>query len=161
MNTQKVVGAIVVLIALGGLGWLYKERLEAKAEQKRLRDEALAKCRKWADKLDAQTTETGVYVRWPGEALPEDDPWGEKLRVRYSQDGTSENLVVSSVGPDRTADTPDDLRVFRVAVNFKGVGVGIQKNIEETSRRSARGVVRGIGEGLRVEGQRMRNKPNE
>jgi hypothetical protein len=149
MNKMKVIGVVVALAVLVGLGWLYKERLEANAEEKRLRGEATAQCRKWADKLDAQTTETGVYLRWQGEMLPEADPWGQNLRIRYSQDGLGESLTVCSAGPDGEIDTVDDLRVVRIAANLKGIGLGVKKNIEETSRSAARGVVRGIGDALR------------
>jgi hypothetical protein len=112
-------------------------------------DNARAQCRQWADKLDKETTETGVYIRWQGETLPDKDPWGNELRVDYSQGGVAESLTVRSLGPDGKSHTDDDIIEQRYSVNFKGVGTGIKKNAEETARNVGKGLVKGFVEGGR------------
>ncbi|MBX3398578.1 MAG: hypothetical protein KF873_07560 [Gemmataceae bacterium] len=103
----------------------------------------------WADKLDRQTTPTGVYVRWPNDTLPEADPWGRELAVEYSQGGVAEHVTVRSLGPDGVARTPDDVVAVRHAVNLKGIGEGVKKNAEETRKNVAKGAVKGIVEGAK------------
>ena len=84
-------------------------------------EQARAKTRNWADRLDSQTTETGKFIRHPGNQLPEKDPWGTSLRVQYSQGGVSESLTVSSAGPDRQFDTDDDIAGVHLH-GYPGVG---------------------------------------
>ncbi len=104
---------------------------------------------RWADTLDHQTTETGVYLRYPTDTLPDDDPWGRPLQVAYTQGGLAEQVVVRSVGPDGQDHTADDIVALRHAVNFKGVGEGVKKNAEETAHHAAKGVVRGLVDGAK------------
>jgi hypothetical protein len=117
------------------------------------RERARTQVKRWAERLDAQTTETGVYIRHQGEQLPEQDPWGTPLRVMYSQGGMAETLTVCSAGPDREFDTDDDISMTRMTMNLKGVGEGVRQNVEEVSEKAAagagRGAVRGIREGIR------------
>ncbi|QEL13689.1 type II secretion system protein GspG [Limnoglobus roseus] len=114
----------------------------------------------WADKLDRQTTDTGVYDRWPTDTLPDDDPWGRPLRVAYSQGGVAEDVTVLSLGPDGKEHTDDDVLAVRHAVNLKGVGEGIKKNAEETTHHAAKGLVRGLVDGAKesVRGERHAEK---
>lgn len=109
--------------------------------------------KRWADNLDRQTTETGVYVRHKGEHLPDRDPWGTPLKVAYEQGGVAETVVVSSAGPDREFDTRDDIVQQRMSANLKGVGEGIRKNAgevaEEASAGAAKGMVKGLKEGVK------------
>lgn len=112
----------------------------------------------WADKLDKQTTDTGVYVRWPNDTLPDDDPWGRPLRVAYSQGGVAEDVTVRSLGPDGEDHTPDDVLAIRHAMNLKGIGEGVKKNAEETSKNAAKGVVKGLVEGAK---ESLRGKKDE
>ena len=119
----------------------------------RNRATALTQATRWADKLDRQTTETGVYVRHQGEQLPERDPWGVPLKVVYEQGGAAEMIIVSSAGPDREFDTTDDIIQQRMSANLKGIGEGIKKNAgtvaEEAARGAARGMITGLKEGVR------------
>ena len=113
------------------------------------REAVQAACNRWADKLDRQTTDTGVYVRWAGEELPENDAWGRPLKVAYSQGGLAETVEVRSLGPDGESHTTDDVVVSRVSANLKGVGTGVQRGAEETSAGAARGAVKGTVQGVK------------
>ena len=104
---------------------------------------------RWADRLDRQTTETGVYIRHPGEQLPERDPWGVPLKVAYSQGGVAEMVVVSSAGPDGEFDSQDDIIQQRMSANLKGVGEGIKKNAAEVAEEAAAGAAKGMVKGLK------------
>lgn len=108
---------------------------------------------RWADRLDRETTETGVYIRHPGEQLPERDPWGLPLKVAYEQGGVAEMIVVSSAGPDGEFDTQDDVIQQRMSANLKGVGEGIKKNAagvaEEAAAGAAKGMVKGLKDGVK------------
>lgn len=104
---------------------------------------------RWADRLDRQTTETGVYVRHQGEQLPERDPWGLPLKVVYEQGGVAEVIVVSSAGPDGEFDTEDDIIQQRMSANLKGLGEGIRKNAGEVAEQAAAGAAKGMVKGLK------------
>lgn len=121
---STLIGILVLLgvAAAVWVGWDWNERQKA-------RDTAKALCKEWADKLDQQTTDAGIYIRDSGEQLP-DDPWGQKLRLSYSQGGIAEMLEVRSLGPDGLPNTDDDLRETRMAANLKGIGTGIKTNTE-------------------------------
>lgn len=110
--------------------------------------EARAQVERWVEQLHGQTTETGVYLRHPANQLPENDPWGTPLNVTYAQGGFAETLTVRSAGPDRVFHTQDDIVAKRAVVNLKGVGNGAKENIEEFTRKSARGLVKGAAEGI-------------
>jgi hypothetical protein len=152
------VGILVSLVVLLAGGWLYLRAEQEERERRQTLEQARAQCRQWADKLDQQTTETGVYVRWPGNVLPEKDPWGRDLLVDYAAGGVAETLTVRSLGPDGKSHTDDDLIEQRHSVNFKGVGLGIKKNAEETARNVGKGLVKGVVEGGR-EAVRGEKKP--
>jgi hypothetical protein len=113
-------------------------------------DEARAQVRRWAEQLHGQTTDAGVYIRHPGNRLPEDDPWGTPLVVSYSQGGFAETLTVRSAGPDRALHTQDDIVEQRSVLNLKGIGMGVKNHVEEFAEKSARGVVRGTAEGIKA-----------
>jgi hypothetical protein len=150
-----------ILIAVGTLagGYFWWDGVRAERERERtVRHAAEALCSEWADRLDRQTTETGVYIRWNGDTLPDKDPWGRNLLVEYSQGGVSEVVVVRSLGPDGESNTRDDVRAPRFAMNFKGVGTGIKNNAEEVSERAGRGLARGVIDGAK---EGMRGKPAE
>src|SRR5437879_1478719 len=102
--------------------------------------EARAQVTRWAEQLHAQTTDTGVYLRHPGNQLPEDDPWGTPLSVAYTQGGFAETLSVRSAGPDRAWHTQDDVVEQRSVVNLKGIGKGAKENVEEFAHDAARGL---------------------
>jgi hypothetical protein len=144
---------VFVLVLLGVGAYVAISRVEERRERERaeaeVRQQATALCHRWADQLDRKTTGAGVYVRWEGDRLPDKDPWGNDLRVAYSQGGVAETLEVRSHGPDGVPNTTDDIVAHRMAVNFKGVGQGIKDNAEETARNAAKGAVKGLSEGLR------------
>jgi hypothetical protein len=126
----------------------------AMAVQARIRENdriaaATAQVRHWAEKLDSETTATGVYCRHDGNRLPEIDPWGTPLRVGYSQGGLAEVVMVSSAGADRIFDTADDIERAGLTMNFKGIGEGVKKNAGEIAKRTARGAVHGAIVGIK------------
>ena len=110
---------------------------------------ASAQVKRWAEKLDSETSDTGVYQRPAGNELLERDPWGTPLRVRYAQGGVAEVVVVTSAGSDKSFGTPDDVERSGIALNFKGVGEGIRKNAGEVAHRSARGALHGAILGIK------------
>jgi hypothetical protein len=158
-------GILLVVSVIGLLlvaQWLFRPDGGDRERQAAI-DDARAQCRQWADKLDKQTTETGIYVRWQGETLPDKDPWGNELRIDYSQGGVAESLTVRSFGPDGKSHTDDDIVEQRQSVNFKGVGTGIKKNAEETARHVGKGLVKGIIESGReaIHGEKKSQPPRE
>jgi len=112
-------------------------------------EETRALTRRWADELDSQTTESGVYIRHQGDQLPDADPWNNKLRVQYSQGGVNEIVKVTSAGPDGKFDTDDDIVEQRMTANLAGVGEGIKKNIGEVSENVASGAMKGTIQGVK------------
>lgn len=144
-----LVGAVTFLVglALGVLAGpaLHGGRLVKDGE----REAVSAACNRRADRLDRQTTDTGVYVRWAGDELPETDAWGRPLKVAYSQGGLAEAVEVRSLGPDGVSHTADDVVATRVSANLKGVGTGIQRGAEETSAGAGRGAVKGTVQGVK------------
>jgi hypothetical protein len=110
-------------------------------------ERARTQVRRWVEKLDAQTTETGIYVRHQGPT--EVDPWGNDLIVTYTHGGVAENVEVRSAGGDGIAYSDDDVVEARIAANLKGIGTGIKENIEETTEKGARGLGRGVIQGLK------------
>lgn len=149
MKPGHVVPVVLLALAgIAGLGFLFREREQRRIEEVR-KQEVRSLCEQWADRLDRQTTDAGVYVRWEGETLPDDDPWGRPLRVSYSQGGVAEAVEVRSLGPDGESHTADDVIASRMAMNFKGVGTGIKQGAEETARNAAKGAVRGLIDGTK------------
>jgi hypothetical protein len=156
--------ALLILLAIAIGSWFVYQRVEDRRAEQARRDDARAICNRWADDLDRRPTPAGVYVRWEGDRLPEKDPWGQDLRVGYSQGGIAEVLEVRSVGPDGESHTADDIVASRVAANFKGIGHGIKEGAEETSRNAAKGLVKGLVDGAREavrgkEPEKAANKP--
>lgn len=101
------------------------------------------------EQLDTQTTRTGTYVQVDSATLQEFDPWGTKLDVVYAKGGLAETVTVRSAGPDRKMHTEDDLSAVGVAANLTGVGHAIKGNVEETTASAAKGMVRGVVEGIK------------
>jgi hypothetical protein len=149
MKPGHVVPVVLLALAgIAGLGFLFREREQRRIEEVR-KQEVRSLCEQWADRLDKQTTDAGVYVRWEGETLPDNDPWGNPLRVSYSQGGVAEAVEVRSLGPDGQSHTADDVTASRIAMNFKGVGTGIKQGAEETARNAAKGAIRGLIDGTK------------
>ncbi|HVK18319.1 MAG TPA: type II secretion system protein GspG [Fimbriiglobus sp.] len=149
MKPSHVVPVVLLTLAgIAGLGIFQREREQRRAVEESVQA-ARSLCEQWADRLDKQTTETGVYVRWEGETLPDGDPWGRPLRVSYSQGGVAEAFEVRSLGPDGQSHTPDDIVTSRMAMNLKGIGTGIKQGAEETARNTAKGAVQGLVDGTR------------
>lgn len=144
LGAAVVLGAVVLAIALAAVAWkgpraVFQQR-DVKAE---------AQVARVVEDLDRRTTSTGVYDRTAADAIHEVDPWRTPLKVVYSQDGVSENVVVSSAGPDRTFHTDDDISRQGIAINLRGVGIGVKQNAEETASNVARGLVRGTVDGVK------------
>lgn len=139
--------AVVISIIALAMYWQAKETARREAEQ-RVAD-ARALCNQWADRLDKQTTDAGIYFRWDGDTLPDNDPWGNPLRVSYSQGGVSEMVEVHSLGSDGRTHTDDDIAITRVAMNFKGLGTGLNRGIEDTSAKASKGLVSGTIAGIK------------
>src|SRR5439155_9126093 len=115
MRRPLTIVAALLLLSTCLLGlWLLRDAESRKAE-------ARSQVTRWADQLHSQTTEAGIYVRHPGNQLPEADPWDTPLQLTYAQGGFSETLTVRSAGPDREFYTEDDILVQRSVVNLKGI----------------------------------------
>jgi hypothetical protein len=142
------IGATVLLALMLGGVLLLNSGGHKQINSKRYK-ETVGLVEKWADHLDRQTTATGVYVRPDSNEISEEDEWGTKLRVEYSQGGLAENVTVRSAGPDRRFHTTDDIETTRVAVNGKGIGEGIKQNAAEVSKEVAKGIVEGTAEGIK------------
>jgi hypothetical protein len=149
MKPGRVVPVVLLVLAgIAGVGYVLREREQRRVEEER-RQAAVSLCTQWADRLDQQTKDTGVYVRWEGETLPDADPWGNPLQVSYTQGGLAEALEVRSLGRDGQTHTADDVVVNRMVMNFKGVGTGIKHGAEETARNAAKGAVQGLVDGTK------------
>ena len=111
--------------------------------------EAYAQATRWAEQLHSQTTDAGIYIRHPGNQLPENDPWGTPLSVIYTQGGFAETVTVRSAGPDRAFYTEDDIVAQRTIVNLKGIGKGAKENVEEFAHKGARGLTKGTADGIK------------
>ncbi len=144
-----VLGLAIVVISIiaGVMYWQAKETARREAEQREA--DARALCNQWADRLDKQTTNAGIYIRWDGDTLPDNDPWGNPLRVSYSQGGVSEMVEVRSLGRDGRTHTDDDIAITRVAMNFKGLGTGLNQGIEDASAKASKGLVSGTIAGIK------------
>jgi hypothetical protein len=142
---MAIVLGLAVVASLSGAGMLY---WQAKAAEQRKAD-ARALCEQWADRLDKKTTDAGIYIRWAGDTLPDADPWGNPLRVSYSQGGVSEMVEVRSLGGDERSHTEDDIAITRVAMNIKGLGTGPKEGIEDTTANAAKGLVKGTIAGIK------------
>ena len=105
--------------------------------------------RRLADELDGNVTKSGRYVRAKEGRAAQTDPWGTKLRIKYSSGGMAEELAVSSAGPDRQFDTDDDITEQRMTANLAGVGEGIKENIGEVAKEAAAGAVEGTVTGVK------------
>ncbi len=112
-------------------------------------EQALSQVKRITKEYDKKTTESGVYIRASEGELKEKDPWGTPLVLSYSQGGVAEMVTVTSAGRDKTFHTADDVEAQGIAVNFKGAGEGIKKNIEETSANAAKGFVKGAVKGVK------------
>lgn len=121
---------------------------------------AASLCYKWAEKLDGQTNDAGVYIQHEGD-LPESDPWGNPLVVDYSRGGGMEVLKVRSFGPDGKGYTGDDLVFTRHSANLAGIGAGIRDGVEETAEGATRGGVRGALDALGERGLLPGKTPEE
>lgn len=112
-------------------------------------DKAHAQVNRIAEDLDKRTTETGVYVRVKENEIKENDRWGTRIKVSYSQGGVAETVSVRSAGPDREFHTDDDIVAQGMTANLKGVGEGIKKNIGEAAENVARETVKGAIGGMK------------
>jgi hypothetical protein len=149
MNYKTLAGTVMTtLLILGVLAAGY--RLSSIVGEKRSKiTQTRAKVERWADKLDGMTNENGVYQRWEGNTLPENDAWDNPLQVDYTQGGVAEEITVRSLGPDGQSHTNDDIATIRFAANLKGIGNGIKNNIEETSENGAKGLAKGFIQGVK------------
>lgn len=114
-----------------------------------LKNETRTKVTAWVEKLDGQTTKTGVYIRRQGEELPEKDAWDTPLHVYYKQGGVAETVSVRSAGPDKKFYTGDDIYEERMAANFKGIGEGVKNNAAEFTSNVMKGAVKGTADGVK------------
>lgn len=76
------------------------------------REAAQIQCKTWADRLDGDIKEDGAYRKFNDAhitSLPERDPWGGVIKVKYSSVGIKEILKVISAGPDGKEGTRDDI----------------------------------------------------
>ncbi len=112
-------------------------------------DRATAQVEGVAEDLDAQTTDTGAYIRVAAKDIEEIDPWGTRIKVVYSQGGLAEQVVVRSAGPDKRFHTTDDVVATGFSANLKGIGEGVKRNVEATAAGAAKGLVKGTVSGVK------------
>jgi hypothetical protein len=136
-----VLGAVLTFITTRAMVLHY-------AAKQRVAD-AHTQVTRWAEQLHAQTTEAGVYLRHPANQLPENDPWGTPLNVAYNHSGFAETLSVRSAGPDGVFYTEDDILAQRSVVNLSGIGKGAKDSIEEFAQNGARGLTKGVAQGIK------------
>jgi hypothetical protein len=136
-----VLGAVLTCITTRAMVLHY-------AAKQRVAD-AHAQVTRWAEQLHAQTTEAGVYLRHPANQLPENDAWGTPLNVAYNQGGFAETLTVRSAGPDGVFYTQDDILAQRSVINLGGIGKGTKDSIEEFAQNGARGLTKGVAQGIK------------
>lgn len=119
------------------------------------RQKARSKIEVVAEKLAGQTNENGLI---PFKGIEENDPWGNEIRVRYTENvnrsGRWEQTVeVRSSGPDGLPFTRDDMVAKRTLVLIgppkASMAERIEKNSEAISRGFIRGIFKGTGEGIR------------
>jgi hypothetical protein len=87
--------------------------------QKQMKDADLM-VQRYADELP-QNPDGGFKK----ETSPVLDPWGNVIKVDYTQDWFTEIATISSAGPDGKFDTTDDLKRVRTASNPAGVFNGL------------------------------------
>lgn len=130
-----VVGAAAVAIALS---------IRAAQMQDAAEEQVFA----WCGRLDADKASDKRWRRWPGPTLPELDPWGRPLHVRYEEKRFSEQLTVSSDGPDRRQWTRDDV-VWTVSnTEWFALMQHSAEVVEGVAGAASRGIVGGAIEGV-------------
>jgi hypothetical protein len=165
-NSASIRFAVVTvsLLVLSGLFFIgikayNKKQAEKAARIQQIRD-ARALCRVWADRLDGQTDEAGVYQKYNEESeaqLPEKDPWGHDLKVYYSRGGMAEILKVSSLGPDGKEGSDDDVVETRQSTNL----VGIRKGVTETKKEITENTVETLKDKLIPSWFKKKEQKNE
>lgn len=133
-----VCGVAAMLLAVIAVEW------RARARQETAEDQAYA----WCSKLEAERDETGRWKRPSAEVLPESDPWGNPLRVRYEATKYSEKMTVSSDGPDGKQWTRDDITWSVANTNWIDMAREGAVAVEEVAGAASRGVVGGAIEGV-------------
>lgn len=131
-------GVAAMLLAIIAVEW------RARARQEAAEDLAYA----WCAKLESEREETGKWKRRPDDVLPEHDPWGNPLRVRYEATKYSEKMTVSSDGPDRKQWTRDDITWSVANTNWIDMAREGAVAVEEVAGAASRGVVGGAIEGV-------------
>ena len=88
------------------------------------REAAQIQCKTWADRLDGDVKEDGEYRKFNDThttSLPERDPWGRSIKVKYSSGGIKEILKVISAGPDGKEGTRDDVVEIRQSTRVRSL----------------------------------------
>lgn len=147
MNTKTSTGETVTLLSVAAL--LFAAGCNTPLTQQAAVDKAEAQTARLAEQLDQKTTATGAYIRVRDGDIRENDPWGTRIKVTYSQGGLAETIDVRSAGPDREFHTDDDIEATAISANLKGVGEGIKEHAGEVAASAAEGVVRGTVKGIK------------
>jgi hypothetical protein len=130
----KMVGIENVSITPSVVETAEERAAKEKAEQERIEKEkqdAITRLKngdilvqQWTDKL-ADKQPNGGFLHHEG--LLDADPWGNMIKVEYSQKWFEEIMVVTSAGPDGKFGTQDDLSRTRIVPNPGGILDGISK----------------------------------
>lgn len=118
------------------------------ARAARLHDDAEEQVFAWCGRLDSDKAADKRWRRWKDPTLPELDPWGHALRIRYEEREFGERLTVSSDGPDGKQWTRDDIlwtvnNTEWLAMMREGAGA-----VEDVASAASRGIVGGAIEGV-------------
>jgi len=135
----------IVLAVFAGLLTVIVTEYSSRVKRDTAEDQVYA----WSNRLNAAEKDpSGRWKRWTEPTVPETDPWGNPIRVRYEENTLGEKVVVSSDGPDRKQWTRDDIswssnNISWIAMAKEGAGA-----VEEVAGAASRGVVGGAIEGV-------------
>ena len=101
----------------------------------------------WKNRLAADKDEKGSWKQW-ADPLPDKDPWGHPLHVRYEREKNVVRLTVSSDGPDGKQWSPDDIWASESDTDWVGVAKDGAEAVEEVAGAASRGAVGGAIEGV-------------
>lgn len=115
-------------------------------------EDAEAVVETWSARLATTTTSDGHLVRQADDSeLAVKDPWGNPLRVRYTQNAFQETVTVTSCGPDGVYVSADDIAASDTNTDWVGFGKKTANTVEDVTSSVARGATKGVVSGV-VEG---------
>lgn len=162
MRKQEVLRAVGVIGGVVLLGIVFVSVIAPWYKEFCKRGDARDLVTSWANALDKRINEDGTYLRhcpdFKSCLLPDIDPWGNQLMVRYGEGDYVESVYVISAGKDGSFDSEDDIAAKRSAVNRSTTKKAMRKAIEGASEDAGRGWVKGVIQGVREEYKKKEDK---